>query len=115
MRCSAVCAALTTVLASSCQQTETRELGFTQSAQNLTTDPTQPFNSPVDGFLGRWVGQADDALAFGEDGSGHATYHFPSGSARFVLEVASITDEFGKTTWARATRLPAITSSCPTA
>jgi hypothetical protein len=87
--------ALVTVLASACQGTENRDLGFTESGQNLATEPTEPFLSTVDDFAGRWVGQAEEPLAFGEDSSGRAIYGFPSGSARFALDVAKDLDQFG--------------------
>lgn len=71
---------------SACADAEPRELGFTQSAQDLANVPTQPFFEEAAQFVGRWEGTAEDTLALTADGSS-ATYRFPSGSTRILVEL----------------------------
>ena len=81
------------LLAAACQNSE-RELGYTQTDQDLRgqpSEPAEPFFDGPDAFVGRWIGTASDPLAFGDD----ATYAFPSGSGQFLLDVALEVDEFG--------------------
>lgn len=52
--------------------------------------PSEPFLSESESFLGRWIGQASEPLAFGVDIDDEApTYIFPSGSARIELWLVS--------------------------
>lgn len=69
-----------------CADPEPRELGFTQSAQDLRVEPTEPFFEPSSEFIGRWVGTAVEPLAL-SGGSSPPTYRFPSGSSQFVLDL----------------------------
>ena len=80
-----------TLLAAACQDAE-RELGYTQTDQDLRGQPSEPFFGAPDDFAGRWIGSAEDPLALG---GGDATYRFPSGSRRFVLDIEPSLDEFG--------------------
>lgn len=81
-------------LAAACQDTEQRELGYTdqdlRGEEREQSEPTEPFFSPAEEFVGRWVGTAEDPLAFG---GGEDTYRFPSGSSRFTLEIAVVFSE----------------------
>jgi len=81
-----------TTLAAACQDTEQRELGYTQADQDLRSrersEPIEPFFTPADEFVGRWVGTAEDPLGLGDD-----TYTFPSGSSRFALDIAIVFSE----------------------
>jgi len=87
--------ALAALLLAACQETEPRDLGFTEGAsQDLAGDVTQPFYASSDDFLGRWIGQAQEPLALTDDGETRV-YHFPSGSSQFALDIASRPDGFG--------------------
>jgi hypothetical protein len=76
-----------------CAEAEPRELGFTQSAEDLSTDdePSQPFYAALDVAFGRWVGQAEEPLALSDDGQA-GIYAFPSGSTRIGLELVPDAD-----------------------
>ncbi|MEY2935947.1 MAG: hypothetical protein RL033_6696, partial [Pseudomonadota bacterium] len=54
---------------SACANTEPRELGFTQSTQDLANVPDAPFFEEASQFAGRWVGTAEETLALTADGS----------------------------------------------
>jgi hypothetical protein len=70
-----------------CADPEPRDLGFTQSTEDLSVeDTTTPFFSPTSDFIGRWVGVAQETLALGDDGAS-PTYQFPSGSTQILIEV----------------------------
>lgn len=69
-----------------CADAQPRDLGFTQSAQDLSIEPTEPFFSDIREFAGRWVGSAEDTLALDGDGPAGA-FRFPSGSSRILLEL----------------------------
>ena len=84
--------AVSALLAAACQSTEPRELGYTQTDQGFISEPAEPFFSSPDEFVGRWIGSANDPLAFGDE---NTTYTFPSGSQQFVLDVRLISDGFG--------------------
>lgn len=61
-----------------------------------TEQPREPFYLGDEGFVGRWLGEAREPLAFGLDIDDEApTYVFPSGSARIELELVSSTDAEG--------------------
>jgi hypothetical protein len=76
-------------LAAACQGTEQHELGYTQADRDLRgrarAEPTAPFFTGSDDFIGRWIGTAEDPLAFG---GADGTYTFPSGSDRFTLDIS---------------------------
>jgi hypothetical protein len=74
---------------SACADTEPRELGFTQSTQDLTNVPDEPFFEEASQFVGRWVGPAEETLALTADGSIPA-YRFPSGSSRIAVDLALV-------------------------
>jgi hypothetical protein len=78
-------------LAFGCGGENTHELGLTrtQAFQDPSEDePTEPFYSDADDFVGRWVGEADATLEFELGGDGRLPlYQFPSGSTRFELEL----------------------------
>jgi len=78
-------------LALGCGDDNTHELGFSraQDLQDPSEDePTEPFYSDADDFVGRWVGEADETLNFQLGGDGRLPlYQFPSGSTRFELEL----------------------------
>lgn len=60
------------------------------------SQPSEPFFAESESFLGRWIGQAREPLAFGIDLDDVApTYVFPSGSARIELRLVSLTSEAG--------------------
>jgi hypothetical protein len=68
-----------------CVDAEPRDLGFTQSSDDLSVDDRrEPFVSPSSEFVGRWLGSAEEPLALSEDGS-TTQYAFPSGSTRIEL------------------------------
>lgn len=69
----------------SCQTQPDRDLGDSFDARSLDlAPPTEPFGvSPLE-FAGRWVGVAEDPLAFG---GAREAYTFPSGSTEFLLEL----------------------------
>jgi hypothetical protein len=72
------------MLAAACQG-EQRELGYTRGEREMRgSEPTEPFFTRLDEFVGRWVGTAEDPLALGAGG----TYTFPSGSSRFTLDIS---------------------------
>jgi hypothetical protein len=53
--------------------------------------PSEAFYASDDSFLGRWIGEAREPLAFGVDiDEAPPTYVFPSGSARIELELVSL-------------------------
>ena len=81
-------------LASACQNTESRELGYTQVDQDLRNQPTQPFYTSPDELIGRWIGTAQDPIAIGRDD----TYRFPSGSRQFIVDGELVSDGFGSET-----------------
>jgi hypothetical protein len=94
---------------SACAEAEPRDLGFTQSAQDLATEPTEPFFEDATQFAGRWVGSAAETLAL-SDGSTRP-YTFPSGSSSIVVELEI--DEFnnlvGSITFGEGAPLPPAT------
>lgn len=92
-----VTTSILTLLLAACQGAEPRDLGFTQSEQNLARDVAEPFYSAADEFVGRWIGEAQEPLALTDDGS-TPVYRFPSGSSQFVLDIGSGTDEYGNPT-----------------
>jgi hypothetical protein len=60
--------------------------------------PSEPFYAEGESFLGRWIGEAREPLAFGVDIHDEPpTYLFPSGSARIELELVSLTRAGGDT------------------
>jgi hypothetical protein len=64
------------------------ELGFT-----LDPVPEAPFYTQGQGFVGRWIGEASEPLAFGAAAQPTAPgYVFPSGSSQFLLEIAPLPD-----------------------
>jgi hypothetical protein len=72
----------------SCVDAEPRDLGFTQSSDDLSVGESgEPFVSPSNEFVGRWVGSAQEPLAFSDDGV-TTPYQFPSGSPRIELALA---------------------------
>lgn len=73
-------------IAAACADPSPRDLGFTQTAQDLNNIPDTAFFSDVDEFVGKWVGSAQEPLALTADGS-TPPYRFPSGSTRIELEV----------------------------
>lgn len=63
---------------------DSHALGFT-----LEPVPEAPFYTQGEGFVGRWLGQAREPLAFGAAAQPTAPgYVFPSGSSQFSLEIA---------------------------
>lgn len=63
---------------------DSHELGFT-----LEPVPEAPFYTQGQGFVGRWLGEAREPLAFGAAAQATAPgYVFPSGSSRFLLEIS---------------------------
>jgi hypothetical protein len=63
-------------------------LGSTETPQVASPPPVEPFATEMSDFFGRWVGVAEDALAFAEQpGAAPGPYRFPSGSTRIVLEL----------------------------
>jgi hypothetical protein len=63
------------------------------------SQPGEPFLAEGDRFVGRWIGQAREPLAFGVGIDDEApTYIFPSGSARIELWLVSRTDAEGRAT-----------------
>lgn len=79
-----------TLLAAACKDTERRELGYTDQdlRDRQRSEPTEPFFTGPDEFVGRWVGSAEDPLGLDDD-----TYTFPSGSDRFTLDIAVVHSE----------------------
>lgn len=76
-----------------CIDAEPRDLGFTQSTEELSLDdPNTPFFSPTSDFIGRWVGSAQETLALTDDGLA-TTYRFPSGSTQIRVDI--VTNEIG--------------------
>lgn len=73
-------------LLAACADPAPRELGFTQSAQELSQIPDQPFFSEASEFVGTWVGTAEEPLALGSSDE-TALYHFPSGSSRISIVI----------------------------
>jgi hypothetical protein len=73
-----------------CQTASDRDLGWTLDTREANVQasdeaPTEPFGTPIQGFVGRWVGTAHDPLALGaEDGA----YAFASGSTSIVLDLS---------------------------
>lgn len=58
--------------------------------------PSEAFFASDEGFLGRWIGEAREPLAFGVDIDDEPpTYVFPSGSARIELVLVSFTNSDG--------------------
>jgi hypothetical protein len=110
------CLSATSLLAAlACQDVPQRELGYTDDAQNLTTTPEQPsepFVSNISDFSGRWIGEADEALAFGTGiDDTPPVYHFPSGSALIALDFGTLPrpedNETGVLTFGAGTPPPA--------
>lgn len=98
VRVTVITTSILTLLLAACQEAEPRDLGFTQSEQNLERDVTEPFHTAGDEFVGRWVGQAEEPLALTDDGA-TPVYRFPSGSSQFVLDIRPGTDEHGDPTF----------------
>jgi hypothetical protein len=73
-------------LALACAEPAPRELGFTQSAQELGGPSDDHFFIPASDFAGTWIGTAEEPLALSSSGTVHA-YHFPSGSSSIVVEL----------------------------
>jgi hypothetical protein len=95
-----------------CAEAEPRDLGFTQSQDNLSVEPpTEPFYTSVDTVVGRWVGQAEETLALTDDGQA-TVYAFPSGSTRIEVEVALDADYglVGHITFGAGEPLPPVTN-----
>jgi hypothetical protein len=71
-----------------CQTQPDRNLGDSVDDRSLDLNPppapTEPFGESLLEFAGRWVGVAEEPLAFG---GVRETYTFPSGSTRFSLEI----------------------------
>jgi hypothetical protein len=64
-------------------------LGSTDALQRAAPAPVEPFVLEIGSFYGRWVGTAEDVLAFAaEPGTGPEAYRFPSGSNQIVLELS---------------------------
>lgn len=94
---------------SACADTEPRELGFTQSTQDLVNVPDEPFFEESTQFVGHWVGSAEDTLALTADGAS-PTYQFPSGSSRIALDLQLVNGELvGKVTFGEGAPLPPAT------
>lgn len=72
-----------------CQGSQTHELGLTQAdlqrASARQSEPSEPFFTRYDEFVGSWQGTAEAALPLSELEQRPPTYEFPSGSARFAL------------------------------
>jgi hypothetical protein len=76
-----------------CGDADEHVLGSTRDV----SEPSEPFFASDESFLGRWLGEAREPLAFGVDIDDEApTYVFPSGSARIVLELTSSSDAEGR-------------------
>jgi hypothetical protein len=75
-----------------CRGGDAHELGYTTEPRQVEEAPDQPsapFYADRDAFIGRWLGQAREPLAFGvEDDEASPTYAFPSGSSQIVLDIA---------------------------
>ncbi len=76
-----------------CRGGDSHELGYTtEGARLIDEDPAQPsapFYTDGQDFIGRWLGQAREPLAFGiEDEEATPAYAFPSGSTQLVLDIA---------------------------
>src|SRR5688572_30331204 len=70
-----------------CVDAEPRDLGFTQTSDELSLqEPDEPFISATSEFVGRWVGAAQEPLALTDDGV-TTPYEFPSGSTRIEVEL----------------------------
>jgi hypothetical protein len=94
---------------SACANTEPRELGFTQSTQDLANVPDEPFFEEANEFVGRWVGTAQETLALTADGSIPA-YRFPSGSSSIAVDVTLQNGQLiGNVTFGAGAALPAAT------
>lgn len=89
IRCGIVALPLLGALA--CQDVATRELGYTDDdALDLTAapdEPTEPFTTDPREFAGRWIGEAQESLAFGVGDGAAPAYRFPSGSTSIVLDI----------------------------
>ncbi|HTV20378.1 MAG TPA: hypothetical protein VMG12_16960 [Polyangiaceae bacterium] len=85
--------ALATVSAlGACGDADDHILGTTRD----TEQPSEAFYLSDESFVGRWLGEAREPLAFGLGIDDEPpTYVFPSGSARIVLELASSIDAEG--------------------
>lgn len=84
--------ALSSAALAACQTQPDRHLGDSLDDRTLElvpptepNAPAEPFGVPRAEFVGRWVGVAEDPLAFGGP---RDAYVFPSGSAEFHLEIA---------------------------
>jgi hypothetical protein len=75
------------VALAACADPSPRDLGFTQSAQDLTNVPDTFFFSDANEFVGTWVGAAAEPLALDLNGQS-PPYHFPSGSTRIAVEIS---------------------------
>jgi hypothetical protein len=62
---------------------DAHELGFTLEA------PPTPFFTEGEGFVGSWIGEASEPLAYGATRTAPA-YQFPSGSSQFRLQIKSL-------------------------
>jgi len=89
-------AATTLLGALACQDVSQRELGYTDDdTQDLTLtgeEPDAPFSAYMDDFVGRWIGEAEEPLAYGVGEGPVPTYRFPSGSSNIVLDIQPTTD-----------------------
>lgn len=94
---------------SACADTEPRDLGFTQTQQDLANVPEEPFFDDSTQFVGRWVGSAEDTLALTADGS-TPSYRFPSGSTRIAVDLAIVEGSLvGTVTFGEGAPLPVAT------
>lgn len=75
-----------------CRGGDAHELGYTTRARlvdDVPEQPSMPFYGDRDGFIGRWLGEAREPLAWGvEDDEASPAYAFPSGSSQIVLDIA---------------------------
>lgn len=77
-----------------CGEGDDHLLGSTREGNQ----PSEPFYASDDSFVGRWIGEAREPLAFGVGLDDEPpTYVFPSGSARIELALASRDDAEGRT------------------
>jgi hypothetical protein len=73
-----------------CQTPAERDLGWTLDTREANVEasdeaPTEPFGTPIQDFVGHWIGTAHDPLAFGAD---DRAYAFASGSTSIVLDLS---------------------------
>jgi hypothetical protein len=79
-------------LATSCQSIgddTPANLGSTDALQVIAAPAVEPFALDISSFYGRWVGIAEDELAFADEpGTEPEPYRFPSGSSQILLELS---------------------------